>query len=75
MKIVELIKVGSSLLNTLAMADVKSSDVEYIELYDEYVRMKEEGHKIVYIVALLSDVFNVSERTVYNVVKKFEREI
>jgi len=75
MKIAELIKVGSSLLNTLAMADVKASDVEYIELYDEYVRLKSEGHKIIYIVASLSDVFDVSERTVYNVVKKFEKEI
>ena len=75
MKVVELIRASSSLLSILAGANVMASDVKYLCMYDDYCRMKSEGHKVVYIVAMLSDVFGVSEKTVYNVIKKFEKEI
>jgi len=75
MKVVELIRASSSLLSILADANVMTSDVKYLCMYDDYCRMKSEGHKIIYIVAMLSDVFDISERTVYNVINKFEKEI
>jgi len=75
MKVVELIRASSSLLSILADANVMASDVKYLCMYDDYCRMKAEGHKIIYIVAMLSDVFDISERTVYNVINKFEKEI
>ena len=75
MKVLELVKVSSSLLSTLAEAKIMPGDVKYIEMYNEYSRMKSEGHKITYIVAYLSDVYEISERAIYNVINKFEKEI
>ena len=75
MKVAELIKISASLLSTLANANVMPNDVRYINLYDEFCRMKLEGHKIIYIVTCLSDIYKVSEKTVYNVVRKFDKEI
>ena len=75
MKIHELIKASESLLNTFDKANVSVSDAKYIPLYCDYSKLKSEGRKTIYIIAYLSDIYNLSERTVYTVVKKFEKEV
>ena len=75
MKVYELIQASESLLLKFDSASVNVSDSKYIPMYSDFSRLKSEGHKIVYIVAYLSETYNVSEQTVYNVVKKLEREI
>jgi len=44
-------------------------------MYEDYSRLKAEGHKVTYTIAYLSEIYNVSEHTIYNMVKKFEKEI
>lgn len=55
--------------------DVQPSDVQYVQLYGEFLRMKQEGYKLVYIVAFLMDEYGVSESTVYRVLRRFKRVI
>ena len=49
MKVAEFIKVNKTVLRIIMECGVCPSDVQYISLYDEYMRMKEEGHKLMYI--------------------------
>ena len=74
MKVVEIMKLGQKWLEMLQKACIKLEDVRYMEMYDEYVRMLEAGCKKSYIIATLVDLYHVSERQVYYIIKKFETD-
>ena len=65
MTVFDLIKVYEGPINVLNDANVNLSDVRYIKLFNEYLRMKKEGHKLTYIVAFLVDEYSVGQATVY----------
>lgn len=54
---------------------VEISDVRYLDMYREYLRMVQEGHKKTYIIAFLSDEYNIGQRTVYRVIDKFSADV
>jgi hypothetical protein len=75
MKIHEAIKICKPLIDNLKNYNIKIENIKYIDLYEEFVRLKNEGHKITYITAHLSTEYELSERSVYSIVKNFEKEI
>jgi len=75
MKVYELMRAGESLLSKLKEANVNVDDSQYISMHSDYRRLKSEGHKIAYITAYLSNIYNISERNIYRIVDKFEQEI
>jgi len=70
MNVYEFLSTHRSVLEAIQSLPAKPSDVKYIELYKDYVRLTEEGHKKVYILQYLSDEYKVDERTIYRVVKR-----
>ena len=71
----ELLKTAESLLVVLMSNDVDAKDVKYLEMYQEYMRLKKEGHKVGYVVYYLSQQYECSEATVYRVVRRMTQEI
>lgn len=71
----ELLKASVSLLAMLEKNSIDAKDVKYIDLYDEYTRLKGEGHKMGYIAYYLSQQYECSEATVYRVVKRMAQDI
>ena len=49
-------------------------DVQYIELYNDYTRLLDEGEKVSYIVAVLAERYNVCERKVYTLIKRLQSD-
>ena len=49
-------------------------DVQYIELYNDYNRLLDEGEKVSYIVAVLAERYNVCERKVYTLNKRLQSD-
>ena len=49
-------------------------DAYYIDLYTDYTRLLEQGEKVSYTVAVLSEKYSVSERKVYALVKRFQSD-
>lgn len=49
-------------------------DVQYIELYNDYNRLLDEGEKVSYIVAVLAERYNVCERKVYTFIKRLQSD-
>ena len=72
MTLFEILNFNKELLNRLVSLGFKTDDCRYIELYADYRRMLNMGDKVTYIVSALSDRYKVSERKVYNIIKKFE---
>lgn len=71
MKVIEIINFNRELLKKLQEAGVRLEDVQYVELYSEYMYRTGQGEKVSYVVAVLSEKYSVSERTIYALVKRF----
>lgn len=73
MNLYEALKISGCIIPTLCRLGYKHGDYKHINLFEDYISMKCGGAKITYIVAILADKYCVSERTVYNVIKRFSK--
>lgn len=74
MKIYEILSFNREILDRLGRAGVRPEDCRYLDLYDDYLKMKADREKMTYIVAMLADRYAVSERKVYAVIAQFGKE-
>ena len=74
MKVIELLNFNRELLKKLQEAGIRLEDARYIDLYMNYVRLLNQGDKVSYVVAVLSEKYSVSERKVYALVKHFQSD-
>lgn len=74
MKLYELLDFNKELLKRLKAAGIRLEDARYIDLYTDYVRLLDQGEKVSYVVALLSEKYSVSERKVYALIKRFQSD-
>lgn len=74
MKIFEILNFNREPLKRLQQAGIRIEDVEYIDLYNDYLVMLGGGDKVSYIVATLADRYHVSERKVYTLIKRYGSE-
>lgn len=71
MTLFEILKFNRELINKLQNNGFKPGDERYLDLYMDYERMKKGEEKMTYIVSCLSSRYNVCERKVYDIVKRF----
>ena len=74
MKVIEMLKLSRCCLELLQKSCINIRDCRFIDLYDEYERMISGGEKISYVVAILSERYEISERQVYYVIRKFSSD-
>lgn len=74
MKVIEILNFNRELLKKLQDAGIRLEDYRYVDLYSEYIKMREQGGKVSYIVAILSEKYSISERKVYNLIKRFQSD-
>lgn len=75
MKAFELLTINQGILQLMKDASLDISDIKYLPMYQDYVRLVKEGHKKTYIVQYLSDEYEISCRNVYRVIEKFSAEV
>ena len=61
-------------MEKLQDAGIRLDDVQYIDLYSDYMNMYRHGEKVSYIVAVLSEKYAVSERKVYGLLKRYQSD-
>ena len=74
MKIIDILKFNRELIKRLRTAGIRLEDEQFVDLYADYTIMRQRGEKVSYIVAVLADRYDISERTVYNLIKRFSSE-
>lgn len=74
MQLIEILKLNRQLLINFQKAGVRLDDVRFIDLYNEYRSLASSGEKVSYIVARLASEYNVSERKVYSLIKRYKTE-
>jgi len=62
MTIYELVRCCRLQMEILHKNEVMITDFKHMDVYEEYLRMKGEGAKVTYIVAVLSAKHNLGER-------------
>lgn len=71
MTLFEALKFNRKPLEMLISLGGKQDDLRYIDLYSEYETMKDQSEKTTYTVAFLAQKYSVSERKVYDIIKRF----
>lgn len=71
----QLLKANESLLKVLHENRINVGDVMHLQVYTDYERMKAEGHKVSYIAVHLADKYGISDRGVYKIIQRFNREV
>lgn len=74
MKVYEFLSLHKEFLKMLQKFGISLDDGKWVELYHEYKKMKDMDHKMVYIVAFLSEKYEICERKVYKIIKSMERD-
>lgn len=74
MKVIEILKFNRELLKRLQASGIRLEDTRYIDLYSDYARLLEQGEKVSYVVAVLSEKYSVSERKIYALLKHFQSD-
>lgn len=74
MKIIDILLINRELIERLHGFGICPDDCKSIELYQEFESLKDRGEKVTYIVALLAEKYNVSERKIYKIIKKLSAE-
>ena len=74
MKVIEILNFNRELLAKLLESGIRLEDVRYVNLYTDYFRLPEAGGKVTYIVAVLAEQYSISERKVYDLIKRFQSD-
>ena len=74
MKLYEVISFNRELLRRLSSVGIRLDDCKYIDLYEDYRKLREGGGKMTNIAAVLAEKYGVCERQVYLIIARFEKD-
>ena len=74
MRTIDILLINRELIERLHNFGIKADDCRYVGLFQEFERLKDRGEKVTYIVAALSEKYDISERKIYKIVRKFGSE-
>lgn len=69
----DLLKCAESVCKVMAKNGIKPEDVRYLQMYEDWKRLRSEGHKVRYISYYLSEQYGVGEATIFRIAKRFEK--
>lgn len=73
--VAELLELNERYFQMLVENEVRIEDVSYLPLFRDWQRLSADGLKQTYIVAHLSEEYNVPERTIYRIIARLSRQI
>lgn len=71
----EILKMNEQLFQLLRDNNIDTKDIQYIPMVEDFRKMKSKKHKVAYIVYYLSGKYNITERGVYKIVRRFGERI
>lgn len=71
----ELLKLCKSVCISLLDNGINLEDAKFLEMYDDYLAMRKEGHKYDYVIYYLSQKYNKSESSVWRTIKRMSAEV
>lgn len=75
MKAIDILSLAEGIITTLDRNEIKTADVRYVQMYRDWQRMREEGHKWDWIMYWLGKEYDLSETSVWRILKRMDKEI
>lgn len=75
MTLYELIRANETQLRLLGDAVPKLHLIAYLDLFKEFMQLKNEGYKVSYLAAVLAEKYSITERNFYKIIKKFNEPV
>jgi len=75
MKVFELLNFNCEILSKMDGAGIRTTDHKLDGMYKKYCEMRDNGQKVTYIVALLSEQYSMSERSIYSALDRLGRDV
>lgn len=75
MKAHEILTLAKPMIEKLISAGISPKDIQHLDLYKDYLRLKGEGHKIAYIEAYLCEEYNIKRTRFFELTKKLGTEL
>ena len=73
--VAELLYLNERYFQLLNENGVRIEDVQYLDMYRDYMRLSADGMKQSYIVAHLSSEYDIPERTIYRVIARLSKPV
>lgn len=71
----EVVRFSKELMQKLQQCDVKLDDWKYVDLLDDYREMVAKGVKRSAVAVILAERYKMSERQVYNVLRRMKEPV
>lgn len=75
MKNYEFIKAAQTILRVVRDNKINVGDVDYLQVYEDWVRFKAEGQKYDWIIYYFGQQYGVSAATISRIVKRMEKDV
>lgn len=71
----ELLIMNRSMVEVLLSNHINISDVQNLQIYEQFMDMKKQGHKVTYITVFLAHKYGMTDRGIYKIIKRLSRSV
>lgn len=71
----EYILMHRKMLEEMLEKKVTTCDMKHIQMYEEYIGMRKQGEKYAYVLCVLSQKYNLSERAIKKIVQRLTANV
>lgn len=71
----ELLIMNRSMVEVLLANHININDVQNLQIYEQFMEMKKQGHKVTYITVFLAHKYGMTDRGIYKIIKRLSRSV
>lgn len=71
----ELLIINRSMVEVLLANHININDVQNLQIYEQFMEMKKQGHKVTYITVFLAHKYGMTDRGIYKIIKRLSRSV
>lgn len=71
----ELLTMNRSMVEVLLANHININDVQNLQIYEQFMDMKQQGHKVSYITVFLADKHGMTDRGIYKIINRLSRSV
>ncbi|MCM1223243.1 MAG: hypothetical protein NC548_53205 [Lachnospiraceae bacterium] len=64
-----------SMVEVLLANHININDVQNLQIFEQFMEMKQQGHKVSYITVFLADKYEMTDRGIYKIIKRLSRQV
>lgn len=64
-----------NMVEVLLANHININDVQNLQIYEQFMEMKKQGHKVTYITVFLAHKYGMTDRGIYKIIKRLSRSV